>query len=89
MPFKKGEILFVISKDEEQWWTAKNMNGQSGQIPVPYVQKVRRCSTKQEPRLFKSLFALLCLVIMAVSIVASSLVCVDFYSIDNTHRMII
>ena len=24
LPFKKGEILTVVSKDEEQWWTARN-----------------------------------------------------------------
>ena len=41
LPFKKGEILEVISKDEERWWTAVNSNGRVGQIPVPYVTKVR------------------------------------------------
>jgi hypothetical protein len=40
LPFRKGEILTVISKDEEQWWTAMNSLGQTGSIPVPYVQKV-------------------------------------------------
>lgn len=40
LPFKKGEILYIISKDEDQWWTAKNSVGQTGQIPVPYVQRV-------------------------------------------------
>lgn len=39
LPFKKGEILTIVSKDEEQWWTAKNAQGQQGSIPVPYVQK--------------------------------------------------
>ncbi|KAJ8683285.1 hypothetical protein QAD02_019077 [Eretmocerus hayati] len=39
LPFRKGEILTVISKDEEQWWTARNNLGQTGSIPVPYVQK--------------------------------------------------
>jgi len=34
-----GDILTVISKDEEQWWTARNSVGQTGSIPVPYVQK--------------------------------------------------
>jgi hypothetical protein len=24
LPFKKGEILTVVSKDEEQWWTARH-----------------------------------------------------------------
>jgi hypothetical protein len=41
LPFKKGEVLTVLSKDEEQWWTARNSLGQVGSIPVPYVQKVR------------------------------------------------
>jgi hypothetical protein len=40
LPFKKGEVLTVLSKDEEQWWTARNSLGQTGSIPVPYIQKV-------------------------------------------------
>ncbi|XP_055922398.1 adapter molecule Crk [Eupeodes corollae] len=39
LPFRRGEILTIIRKDEDQWWTAKNSLGQIGQIPVPYVQK--------------------------------------------------
>ncbi|XP_013781887.1 adapter molecule Crk-like [Limulus polyphemus] len=39
LPFKKGEILTIISKDEEQWWTARNSFGQTGSIPVPYIEK--------------------------------------------------
>uniref|UniRef100_A0A2P2I5K5 Adapter molecule Crk-like n=1 Tax=Hirondellea gigas TaxID=1518452 RepID=A0A2P2I5K5_9CRUS len=39
LPFKKGEILTVVSKDEDQWWTARNSNSQTGSIPVPYVTK--------------------------------------------------
>lgn len=31
--------MTIISKDEEQWWTARNSLGQSGSVPVPYVQK--------------------------------------------------
>jgi hypothetical protein len=31
--------LYIISKDEEQWWTARNEHGKTGQIPVPYVQR--------------------------------------------------
>lgn len=38
LPFRRGEILTIIRKDEEQWWTAKNSLGRVGQIPVPYVQ---------------------------------------------------
>lgn len=40
LPFKKGDVLTVISKDEEHWWTARNSQGQTGSIPVPYVQRV-------------------------------------------------
>ena len=40
LPFKKGELLTIISKDEEQWWTARNSLGQTGSIPVPYITKV-------------------------------------------------
>ncbi|CAD7001924.1 unnamed protein product [Ceratitis capitata] len=35
LPFRRGEILTIIRKDEDQWWTAKNQQGQIGQIPVP------------------------------------------------------
>lgn len=40
LPFRKGEILTIVSKDEEQWWTARNALGQTGSIPVPYICKV-------------------------------------------------
>lgn len=38
LPFTKGEILEVIEKPEENWWNARNQQGQIGQIPVPYVE---------------------------------------------------
>ncbi|KAA0188626.1 hypothetical protein HAZT_HAZT002272 [Hyalella azteca] len=41
LAFKKGEILTIISKDEDQWWTARNSKGDVGSIPVPYVTLVR------------------------------------------------
>ncbi|XP_071749089.1 adapter molecule Crk isoform X4 [Lepeophtheirus salmonis] len=41
LPFKKGDILTVVSKDEEQWWTARNALGQTGSIPVPYIVKIK------------------------------------------------
>lgn len=43
LPFRRGEILYIVSKDEEQWWTARNSLGHTGQIPVPYVQKIDEC----------------------------------------------
>uniref|UniRef100_A0A1B6D8E3 Adapter molecule Crk n=1 Tax=Clastoptera arizonana TaxID=38151 RepID=A0A1B6D8E3_9HEMI len=39
LPFRKGDILTVVSKDEDQWWTARNSVGQLGSIPLPYVQR--------------------------------------------------
>ncbi|XP_050410066.1 adapter molecule Crk [Patella vulgata] len=39
LPFLRGDVLEVISKDEEKWWTCRNKHGQVGQIPVPYVEK--------------------------------------------------
>lgn len=38
LPFKKGEILSVIEKQEAQWWTARNDRGSIGHIPVPYIK---------------------------------------------------
>ncbi|XP_067943849.1 adapter molecule Crk-like [Watersipora subatra] len=38
LPFRKGEILTVVKKDEEGWWTARNNRGEEGSIPVPYIE---------------------------------------------------
>uniref|UniRef100_H3D9W3 Adapter molecule crk n=1 Tax=Tetraodon nigroviridis TaxID=99883 RepID=H3D9W3_TETNG len=43
LPFKKGDILRVLEKPEEQWWNA-NSEGRAGMIPVPYVEKYRPAS---------------------------------------------
>lgn len=40
LPFRKSEVLDVISKDEKDWWTCRNSRGNVGQVPVPYVSKV-------------------------------------------------
>ncbi|XP_052745355.1 adapter molecule Crk [Bicyclus anynana] len=40
LPFRRGERLMVINRDEEQWWTARNVHGKTGSIPVPYVQRL-------------------------------------------------
>lgn len=44
LPFKKGEILIILDKPEEQWWSAKSKEGRVGMIPVPYVEKLVRPS---------------------------------------------
>ncbi|CAF0966517.1 unnamed protein product [Didymodactylos carnosus] len=38
LPFKKGEILMIVRKDEEFWWTAKNVHNEKGLIPANYVE---------------------------------------------------
>lgn len=49
LPFRKGEVLEIINKDEEQWWTAKNSKGQTGQIPVPYVTRYEENIIERPP----------------------------------------
>uniref|UniRef100_A0A8C5PBG4 Adapter molecule crk n=1 Tax=Leptobrachium leishanense TaxID=445787 RepID=A0A8C5PBG4_9ANUR len=45
LPFKKGDILKIRDKPEEQWWNAEDGDGRRGMIPVPYVEKYRPPST--------------------------------------------
>ncbi|XP_066258943.1 adapter molecule Crk [Euwallacea similis] len=45
LTFKRGDILTVLFKEEEQWWRARDRNGREGCIPVPYVQKVEENSS--------------------------------------------
>lgn len=49
LPFKKGEILIILDKPEEQWWSAKSNQGRVGMIPVPYVEKLVRPSHPGQP----------------------------------------
>ncbi|CAI5794653.1 adapter molecule crk isoform X1 [Podarcis muralis] len=44
LPFKKGDILRIREKPEEQWWNAEDSEGKRGMIPVPYVEKYRPAS---------------------------------------------
>ncbi|KAL2094948.1 hypothetical protein ACEWY4_009667 [Coilia grayii] len=44
LPFRKGDVLRVIEKPEEQWWSAANQDGRQGMIPVPYVERYRPTS---------------------------------------------
>lgn len=44
LPFRKGDVLRVLEKPEEQWWNASNGEGRVGMIPVPYVEKYRPAS---------------------------------------------
>lgn len=44
LPFRKGDILRVLEKPEEQWWSAGNQEGRTGMIPVNYVEKYQASS---------------------------------------------
>ncbi|XP_078409942.1 crk-like protein [Cetorhinus maximus] len=48
LPFKKGELLVIVDKPEEQWWSARNKDGRLGMIPVPYVEVVVKSSPQQQ-----------------------------------------
>ena len=37
LQFKKGDIMTVLRKDEDEWWYARHSDGREGSIPVPYV----------------------------------------------------
>lgn len=40
LSFERGEILDIIDKPEELWWSAKNALNNTGLIPVTYVKTV-------------------------------------------------
>lgn len=40
LSFKKGDILTILKKEEDDWWLARHSNGQEGLIPKPYVEEV-------------------------------------------------
>ncbi|XP_048467341.1 crk-like protein [Rhincodon typus] len=55
LPFKKGELLVIVEKPEEQWWSARNKDGRLGMIPVPYVEVVVKSSPQQQqPQTFQA-----------------------------------
>ncbi|XP_066934890.1 crk-like protein [Clytia hemisphaerica] len=45
LPFKKGDFLTIIRKEEDQWWLARDNTGREGMIPVPYVEVVNTTPT--------------------------------------------
>lgn len=47
LPFKKGDILTIIRKEEDQWWLARDNTGREGMVPVPYIEVVQSSSTPQ------------------------------------------
>ena len=42
LSFKKGDLLYVINRDKDDWWYARAKHtGQEGYIPINYVTKLR------------------------------------------------
>lgn len=42
LSFKKDEILIIIKKPDEQWWSTWNKDSQVGMIPVPFIKRLAR-----------------------------------------------
>jgi len=36
----EGQVLTLLWKDEEEWWTVRNAHGSYGLVPVKYLDKV-------------------------------------------------
>jgi len=39
LSFEKVEVLSLVRKDEEQWWTCVNSRNEMGLVPVPYIER--------------------------------------------------
>jgi proto-oncogene C-crk len=39
LPFQKGDIMYILKKEEEAWWLARHSDGRVGLIPVPYIKQ--------------------------------------------------
>ncbi|XP_006156690.1 nephrocystin-1 isoform X2 [Tupaia chinensis] len=48
LTFKKGEILFIIKKNTDGWWIAKNAKGNEGLIPRTYLEPYNKEDSSQE-----------------------------------------
>lgn len=36
----KGEVMFLLSKTNPDWWSVRKVNGQDGFVPANYVKEV-------------------------------------------------
>lgn len=37
LAFKKGDLLYILNTDDNDWWWASNRHGQEGYIPSNHV----------------------------------------------------
>ena len=48
LSFKKGDLLYIISTDEEDWWFAQSLaTGKEGFIPSNHVTKWRNLEDEE------------------------------------------
>jgi hypothetical protein len=45
LPFKKGDVLYVLEKTDDNWWLAANTSGGRGSIPGNYVTVIESFHT--------------------------------------------
>ena len=46
--FKKGDLLYIVSTDEGDWWFAQSMaTGKEGYVPSNYVAKRKSLDAKE------------------------------------------
>jgi len=38
--FKKGEMLYILNTDDDDWWLARNKSNKEGYIPSNHVAMV-------------------------------------------------
>jgi hypothetical protein len=56
LEFKQGDVLTVVAKDSDEWWTARNHQGKQGSIPHNYVRvltdaEAREAQARMEKRI--------------------------------------
>ncbi|XP_071481043.1 adapter molecule Crk-like isoform X2 [Diadema antillarum] len=51
LPAQKNEILTLVNRDEQEWWTMRNSRGQEGQFPVPWMEPIK---TDPPPEVYRT-----------------------------------
>lgn len=50
LPCRKGEILVLLQKEEDNWWKMRNDKGKVGLVPKPYIEQVTQpCISEYQP----------------------------------------
>eukprot|EP00118_Oscarella_pearsei_P015869 m.146815 g.146815 ORF g.146815 m.146815 type:complete len:700 (+) comp38454_c1_seq4:14-2113(+) len=46
---KKGDLVTVVSKESQEWWTARNASGRFGLIPANYLKRKSKKKSSKSP----------------------------------------